>query len=131
MVVESRSHKNFLNARTNLLFYFLVLVTTFFSRKIFLEKLGADFVGMTSTLSNLLELLNLAELGVGSAVGYMLYKPLVGSNRGQINEIISVLGYVYRKIGLVIIAGAIILACFLPWILKNVRSITDSSISPI
>ena len=63
MGVESRAHKSFLNARTNLIFYFLVLAATFFSRKIFLEKLGDDFVGMTSTLSNLLGLLNLAELG--------------------------------------------------------------------
>ncbi len=119
MGVESRAHKSFLNARTNLIFYFLVLAATFFSRKIFLEKLGDDFVGMTSTLSNLLGLLNLAELGVGSAVGYMLYKPLVEGNRERINQIVSVLGYVYRKIGLVVITGAGVLAVFLPWILKS------------
>lgn len=119
MTIESRAHKSFLNARTNLIFYFLVLAATFFSRKIFLEKLGDDFVGMTSTLSNLLGLLNLAELGVGSAVGYMLYKPLVEGNRERINQIVSVLGYVYRKIGLLVIAGATVLAVFLPWILEG------------
>ncbi len=119
MTIRSRAHKSFLNARTNLIFYFLVLAATFFSRKIFLEKLGDDFVGMTSTLSNLLGLLNLAELGVGSAVGYMLYKPLVEGDRERINQIVSVLGYVYRKIGLVVIAGAVVLAVFLPWILES------------
>lgn len=119
MTAESRAHKSFLNARANLIFYFLVLVATFFSRKIFLEKLGDDFVGMTSTLSNLLGLLNLAELGVGGAVGYMLYKPLVEGDRERINQIVSVLGYVYRKIGLVVIAGAVILAVFLPCILES------------
>lgn len=119
MSTESRAEKSVLNARINLLFYVLILIVTFFSRKIFLEKLGDDFVGMTSTLANLLGLLNLAELGVGSAVGYMLYKPLTEGNREQINRIISVLGFIYHKIGFVVIAGALILSIFLPWILEN------------
>lgn len=119
MASESRAHKSILNARMNLLFYVLVLAITFFSRRIFLEKLGDDFVGLTSTLANLLGLLNLAELGIGGAVGYMLYKPLVNGQRQEINEIVSVLGYAYRKIGWIVIAGAAILAIFLPWILDK------------
>ena len=116
---ESRALKSILNARMNLLFYVLVLAVTFFSRRIFLEKLGADFVGLTTTLSNLLGLLNLAELGIGGAIGYMLYKPLVNEDKQQINEIVSVLGYAYRKIGWIVIAGASLLAFFLPWILDS------------
>lgn len=119
MATESRTHKSILNARMNLLFYVLVLAATFFSRRIFLEKLGDDFIGLTSTLANLLALLNLAELGIGGAIGYMLYKPLVNEDKQQINEIVSVLGYAYRKIGWIVIAGASILAIFLPWILDK------------
>ena len=37
--------------------------------------------------------LNLAELGIGTAISYVLYKPLADSNRFKINEIVSVLGY--------------------------------------
>ena len=43
---------------------------SFFSRKIFLEK-RADFVGLTSTMQNLLGFLNLAELGIGASIGYV------------------------------------------------------------
>ena len=56
----------------NLLFYLLMTVVTFFSRKIFLDRLGADFIGLTGTLQNILGLLNLAELGIGSAVSFVL-----------------------------------------------------------
>ena len=80
-VRESRVKKTFLNARVNLIFYFLTLVLSFFSRKVFLDCLGADFVGLTGTLGNLLGYLNLAELGVGSAIGYLLYKPLFAQDR--------------------------------------------------
>lgn len=113
---ESRVSKSLLNARINLIFYLLTLLLSFFSRKIFLDTLGADFVGLTGTLQNLLGFLNLAELGIGASIGYVLYKPLFDKNQEKVNEIISVFGYLYRNIGLVILVTGIILSCFLPLI---------------
>ena len=113
MQQESRVKKSLLNARVNLIFYFLTLALSFFSRKIFLDGLGADFIGLTGTLQNLLGFLNLAELGVGSAIAVVLYKPLYEGDRGQINEIISVLGYLYHIIGKIILIGGVVLSCFL------------------
>lgn len=119
MVSESRVKKSLKNARVNLTFYFLTLILSFFSRKIFLDTLGADFVGLTTTLQNLLGFLNLAELGISTAIGYVLYKPLFEHDEGKINEIISVFGYLYRWIGLIILGAGIILACFLPLIFPD------------
>lgn len=116
---ESRVRKTLLNARVNLIFYFITLILSFFSRKIFLSYLGADFIGLTGTLQNLLGFLNLAELGVGSAIGYLLYQPLFYKDENKINEIISVMGYLYRKIGLIILISGLILACFLPLIFPD------------
>ena len=116
---ESRVRKTLLNVRVNLLFYFLTLALSFFSRKIFLDCLGADFIGLTGTLYNLLGFLNLAELGIGSAIGYLLYKPIFDHDQQRINEIISVMGYLYRLIGLAILAAGCIMACFLPLIFPN------------
>lgn len=118
---ESRVKKSLLNARVNLIFYFLTLILSFFSRKIFLDTLGADFVGLTGTLQNLLGFLNLAELGIGSAIGYVLYKPLFEHDEGKINEIISVFGYLYRWIGFIILGAGLILACFLPLIFPDTQ----------
>lgn len=116
---ESRLKKSFLNARVNLIFYFITLVLAFFSRKIFLDSLGADFVGLTGTLQNLLGFLNLAEMGIGAAIGFVLYRPLFDQNRAKINEIISVLGYMYRWVGTVILSVGIILSLFLPLIFSD------------
>lgn len=121
MSQESRIKKTLLNARVNLIFYFLTLALSFFSRKIFLDCLGADFIGLTGTLLNLLGFLNLAELGIGSAIGYVLYKPLFDHDQEKINEIISVMGYLYRWIGLFILGGGCLLACFLPWIFPDTQ----------
>lgn len=121
MATESRVKKSLLNARVNLIFYFLTLALSFFSRKIFLDCLGADFVGLTGTLQNLLSFLNLAELGIGSAIGYVLYKPLFDHDETKINEIISVFGYLYRWIGCIILGSGLVLACFLPLIFPNTK----------
>lgn len=115
-MAESRLHKSILNAKVNLIFYFITLFLSFFSRKIFLDCLGNDFVGLVGTLGNLLDFLNLAELGIGAAIGAVLYKPLFDGDRVKINEIISVFGFFYRKVGLVILLGGVLLSCFLPLI---------------
>lgn len=116
---ESRVKKSLLNARVNLIFYFLTLILSFFSRKIFLDTLGADFVGLTGTLQNLLGFLNLAELGIYTAIGYVLYKPLFEHDEIKISEIVSVLGYLYKWVGFIILGAGIVLACFLPLIFPN------------
>ena len=119
MATESRVKKTLLNVRVNLIFYFLTLILSFFSRKVFLNCLGDNFVGLTSTLQNLLGFLNLAELGVGSAIAYVLYQPLFERDEEKINEIISVLGFLYRWIGCIVLGGGLILSCFLPLIFPD------------
>lgn len=111
-----RVRKSLLNARVNLIFYFLSLFFSFFSRKIFLDCLGADFIGLTGTLGNILGYLNLAELGVGTAISFFLFKPIQSRDREKINEILSVFGYLYRKIGEVILGVGIIISFFFPLI---------------
>lgn len=103
--------------QSDILFFSLAL--SFFSRKIFLDTLRADFVGLTGTLQNLLSFLNLAELGISTAIGYVLYQPLYEHNKEKINEIISVFGYLYRRIGFIILGIGCLLACFLSLIFPN------------
>lgn len=119
MQQESRVKKSLLNARVNLIFYFITLALSFFSRKIFLDCLGADFVGLTVTLQNLLGFLNLAELGIGLAIGYVLYKPLYEQDQVKLNEIISVFGYLYSWVGKIILVAGCILSAFLPLIFSE------------
>ncbi len=116
---ESRTIKSLLNARVNSFYYFIMLFMSFYTRKIFLDYLGTEFMGMTSTLGSLLGFLSLTELGIGAAVGFTLYKPLAEKNQEEVKKIISILGYLYSKIGYVILGGGIILSLFLPIIFKS------------
>lgn len=114
-----RVHKSILNAKVNLFFYFLSLFLAFFSRKVFLDCLGAEFIGLTGTIGNILGYLNLAEFGIGSCISFFLYKPLQSNNHETTNEIMSVLGYLYRSIGFIIFIAGVCISFFFPLIFCN------------
>ena len=113
---SSRISKSIQNAKVALVFYFLNLVLQFFSRKIFLDYLGSEVLGLNTTAQNLLGFLNIAELGIGSAVAYNLYKPIYEGDKRAINDIVSIQGWLYRRVAYVVMAGACILMCFFPLI---------------
>lgn len=117
--MSGRVHKSILNAEVNLIFYFLSLFLAFFSRKIFLDCLGDEFIGLTGTLNNILGYLNLAELGIGSCISFFLYKPLQSNNHEETQELLSVIGYLYRWIGIIILAFGFIISLFFPLIFSN------------
>lgn len=108
-----------LNAEVNLIFYFLSLFLAFFSRKLFLNCLGAEFIGLTGTLNNILGYLNLSELGIGACIGYFLFKPIQTGNRKEIMDILSLLGYLYNWIGAIILVGAFVISLFFPLIFDS------------
>lgn len=115
----SRTYKTIQNARVNLLFVILSFLIAFFSRKIFLDTLGVEFVGLTSTLQSVLGFLNLAELGIGTAISVTLFKPLKENNRTEINEIMTLMSYLYRKIGFFVLISGVILSIFIPFIFSK------------
>lgn len=115
----NRTKKSILNAEVEITFYFLTLLVTFFSRKIFLDNLGADFIGLIGTLLSILGFLNLSELGIGLSVSYFLFKPLANKDQVKITEILSLLGFLYKRIGqFILLTGSLISLCF-PLIFNN------------
>src|SRR5882762_2875172 len=115
----SRVQKSLLNARVNALFYMAALTLSYFSRRIFLQSLGSQFVGFTGTVGNFLGFLNLAEMGTAMAVSFALYKPLLEKDTNGIAAIVSLTGYLYRRIGLIMTAAGVLLSLFLPLIFPH------------
>ena len=110
-----RVHRSIMNIKVGMLFYVLSLFLAFFSRKIFLDCLGAEFIGLTSMLMNIMSFLSVAELGIGTSIVYFLYKPLQENNHEKINEVMSMLAFLYRCIGAIIGGAGMIVSLFFPW----------------
>jgi len=118
-MASDRVHKTIMNAKVGLIFYFVSMLLTFFSRRIFLECLGDEFIGLASTLYSILNFLNISEIGIGTCIAYFLYKPIADQDHPKICEIVSLFGYLYRIIGSIILIGAIIISAFFPLIFQE------------
>ena len=113
--MSERVHRSIMNIKVGMLFYVLSLFLAFFSRKVFLDCLGAEFIGLTGMLMNIMSFLSVAELGIGTSIVYFLYKPLQEDNHEKINEVMSMLAYLYRCIGFIIGGIGMIVSLFFPW----------------
>ena len=113
--MSERVHRSVMNIKVGMLFYILSLFLAFFSRKVFLDCLGAEFIGLTGMLMNIMSFLSVAELGIGTSIVYFLYKPLQEDNHEKINEVMSMLAYLYRCIGFIIGGIGLIVSLFFPW----------------
>lgn len=101
------------------MFYFVSIFLAFFSRRIFLECLGDEFIGLAGTLYSILNFLNISEIGIGTCIAFFLYKPIEEQNREKICEIVSLFGYLYRIVGTIILSGAVIVSLFFPLIFAD------------
>lgn len=117
-----RVHRSVMNIKVGMFFYVLSIFLAFFSRKIFLDCLGAEFIGLTGMLMNIMSFLSVAELGIGTSIVYFLYKPLQEDNHEKINEVMSMLAYLYRCIGGIIGITGILISLFFPWWFNNLSS---------
>lgn len=116
MVTKSRTQKGVRNSIVALSFYFINLVLQFISRKVFIDYLGTEVLGLNTTIVSILQFFNLAELGIGPAVACTLYKPVRENDYDTINEILAVQGRLYKIIALIVIGGSAVALLFFPQI---------------
>lgn len=105
------------NSFRNTMFGFFGLliyqIFNFATRSVFIRLLGAEYNGVNGLFSNILQLLNLAELGFATSVSYALYKPLKAGDEQTTAALMSFFAKVYRIIALVVtIAGC----CCIPFL---------------
>ena len=115
----SRTSLSIRNSIVSLSFYAIEMFLGFFSRKIFIDYIGIEVLGLNTTANNLLQFLNLAELGVGSAIAFVLYKPLAQNDSESVKEIVQVQGWIYKRIAIIVAIGAGILMLFFPYIFQK------------
>lgn len=111
------------NATRNILFGVVLkvyqILVPFVMRTIMIYFLGVQYLGLNSLFTSILQVLNLAELGVGSAMVYSMYKPIVEDDKDRICSLMRLYRTYYRIIGLVILLAGAILTPFVPHLIKG------------
>lgn len=82
----------------------------FVSQRVFIDQLGIEYMGVNALFTSIITMLAVAELGIGSAVIYHLYRPLAEGRSDRIKSLMSFYKLCYRIIaGIIAIAGTILL----------------------
>lgn len=82
-------------------------------------SLGMEYVGLNTLFTSILHVLNLAELGVGNAMVYSMYKPIAEDDKSKIQKLMNLYKFYYRVIGAIVLAGGIIIVPVLPKLIKG------------
>lgn len=104
MYSNSRSKNVILNVIVGFLSQFGILLLSFIGRRTFVHFLSVDYLGVNGLYGNILSVLSLAELGLGSVVQFYLYKPVAEKNEKKICALMA-----YFKKLYMVIAGTIFL----------------------
>lgn len=123
---RSRTEYSILNILTGVGGYFLNTVLGFVCRMVFVRCLSADYLGVNGLFTNILTMLSLAELGVGSAIVYALYKPLAENDEEKIASLMRLYSKAYRVIGTLIAVVGLALMPFIKLIIQEQPNISES-----
>lgn len=111
------------NATKNIIFGTILklyqIIIPFIMRTAMIYWLGVEYLGLNSLFTSVLQVLNLVELGIGSAMVYSMYKPIAKDDEVEICALMKLYKIYYRIIGLVILVLGMILCPFIPHLIKS------------
>ena len=115
----SRTGNTIKNTYVGIIAQAVTIILNFVNRTIFIKFLGVEYLGMGGLFSNVLSMLSLAELGIGVAMVYNLYKPLAENDEKSIKAYMNFYKISYRIIAAVVLVAGLALVPFLPVIIKD------------
>ena len=105
---------------------FVEQLMNFVVRTVFIKTLSVEYLGINGLFSNILTFLGMAELGVGSAIIYLMYKPIAENNTDQIKMYMNVYKKLYRIIGTVVLIIGLSLTPFLDFFIAERPDIPEN-----
>ncbi|MBQ4107955.1 MAG: sugar translocase [Clostridia bacterium] len=102
------------------------LLLNFIARTVFIKTLGADYLGVNGLFTNILTILSFAELGIGNAIVFSMYKPLAEKDVQKVASLMSLYKKAYTVIGVIVASVGLMVTPFLTFIIKDRPEIYES-----
>ena len=123
--LNGRTSGTLLNISASLIGQVVGVLFTLIGRLIFLHILGSEYLGLSGLFSNILTMLSLAELGVGPAISYSLYKPLKKNDTEKIKTLMSLYRKAYWIVGITILLLGLVFLPFYRLLIKETPGINN------
>ena len=93
---------------------FVAMFAPFAVRTIMIKTIGAEYLGISGLFTSILSALSLAELGIGTAIVYSMYKPIADGDTPAVCALLNMYRKIYRIIGGIVFGIGIVLFPLLP-----------------
>ena len=114
-----RTKESIKNISISMLSQIVIILLGFISRKVFINSLGSEYLGINGLMSNVLSLLGLVESGIGVSIVYNLYKPLAENDERKVISLIQLYKKTYIVLSIVVFTLSLVIY---PIMLKVVKS---------
>ena len=113
------------NIKYSAINYIIINLLKFIVRIVFIRTLSIEYLGVNGLFTNVLAMLSLAELGIGPAIVYSLYKPLAYGDKNTVKAIMHLFKKVYVAIGGIILFLGLLLYLWLDSFIKDGQVVPD------
>ena len=90
----------------------LTVILPFITRTVIIYTIGIEYTGLNSLFQSILQALSFAELGIGSAMVFSMYKPMADNNTEMICALLKFYRRCYKIIGIIILSLGLALLPF-------------------
>ena len=125
----SRTKNSALNITTGIFSRIVMTILSFVSRTVFIEVLGVSYLGINGLFSDVLSLLSLTQLGIGTAIVYRLYKPVAEHDNHRIRLLMKFYKQAYIIIGFTILTLGLLIIPALPFFIKDYHKLEELGIN--
>ena len=115
--------KSLLNVVVAIAFKFILLILSLISRRFLIRYVGNEATGLFSLYTSIVGFLAVAELGVGSAITFCMYRPIVENKKEEVAALYHLFTKLYLIIGGIIFVAGFVVMPFLPYLAKDYADI--------
>ena len=115
----TRSKYAALNASMGIIFQLINGIVNVILRRVILQTIGINYLGVNGLFSNILQLLGLVESGFGVAIVYLLYKPIADNDEIQISRYLNYFRKIYSTIAMLVLVIGMLFIPVLKIIIPN------------
>lgn len=127
-MVKGRVQNSINNVKSGFITQVINKLMMFLVRTVFINCLNSEYLGIHGLFTNILTILSFAELGIGTAIIFNMYKPVAKDDRQKIKSLMDLYNKCYRIIGIVIFFLGLLVIPFMKYLVKDISNINENVI---
>ena len=114
-----RTRYTMINMLVNIGGQFFAMLLSFINRMVFIRCLSAAYLGVNGLFTDVLSILNFAELGIGTAMVFSMYEPAARDDERKLPPLMNLYKWMYRAVAVSVLLFGLVLLPFLPHFIKG------------